>query len=197
MRYSRRQHAGFSLMELIVVISLILIATSVVVLSFVRAATSSRVNSAVQLTINQLRMARQEAMDRRMQYRVTFTAPQTILIERIVGGVPTVERTSTLPGAVQFVALAGLPPAGKTPDNFGTGVNAIDFDQATGGAGTIISFYPDGTAQDAVGNPNDGVIYIAQPGALYTSHAISLWGATGRLKVWYLSKDSGGNPKWN
>lgn len=197
MRYSRRHHAGFSVPELIVVIAIILVATSVIVLSLTRAGTSSRVNSAVQLTLNQLRMARQEAMDRRMQYRLTFAAPQTILTERIVGGVATAERTTTLPGAVQFVALSGLPPAGKTPDNFGGGVNAIDFDQATGGGGTIISFYPDGTAQDALGNPNDGVIYIAQPAELYTSHAISLWGATGRLKVWYLSKDSGGNPKWN
>jgi prepilin-type N-terminal cleavage/methylation domain-containing protein len=196
MRHTPRHHAGFSLTELLVVISIIMILLTVVVLSFARAMTGARVNSAVQLTLNQLRMARQEAMDRRMQYRVTFTAPQTILTERIVGGVPTTERTTTLPGTVRFVALPGLPPAGKTPDNFGIGVNAIDFDQATGGGGTIISFYPDGTAQDAIGNPNDGVIYIAQPGELYSSHAVSLWGATGRLKVWYLTQDSGGKPKW-
>jgi Tfp pilus assembly protein FimT len=197
MRHTRRHEAGFSAVELLVVAAIILLTATIAVVSFGTTMTSSRVNSAVQLTVNQLRMARQEAMDRRMQYRVTFSAPQTILTERVVGGVPTTERTTNLPGAVQFLAVSGLPPAGKTPDNFGSGVAAIDFDQATGGGGTVISFYPDGTAQDALGNPNDGVIYVAQPGQLYSSHAISMWGATGRFKVWYLSKDAGGNPKWN
>jgi hypothetical protein len=50
----------------------------------------------------------------------------------------------------------------------------------------VIYFYPDGSAQDVNGNVNNGVVYLAMPGFINTSRAITLWGATGRLRGWHI-----------
>lgn len=193
MQQASRDAAGFSLIELLIVIVVIMIALGVAVLSLPRALAASRLNSGVQTTLSQLRSARQEAIARRMAYRVTFTLPGTILTERLVQGQPPVaERTTSLPPEIQFLAPPGLPSPG--PDGFGNGRLAIDFDQANGGGSTVVLFEPDGTALDAAGNPDDGVVYIAHARRLAPPRAISMWGATGRFKVWYLTTKGG--PKW-
>jgi Tfp pilus assembly protein FimT len=193
----RSNQAGFSAVELMVAVSIIIVVTAVSVLMFTTLSTNAHLNSAVQTTASQIRMARQSAMDRRMLYSVTFTPPGTIITQRLLQGQPPItERTVTLPSDTQFIAPVGLPGAGQTPDQFGSGTNAIDFDQAAGGGGNVLFFYPDGTALDAAGDPNDGVIYIAHPGDLNSSHAITLWGATGRLKTFYLTKAVTGGLKW-
>lgn len=193
---ARPGNSGFSLLELMVVVLVIIIVLGIAVLSFGPALRTAHVNSAVQITVNQLRVAHQEAMDRRMLYTVTFVPPRTIVTQRTTTAAGTVtESTISLPNDVQFDAEPGLPPVGKTPDGFGNGTTAIDFDQATGGGGTAIFFQPDGTALDAAGNLNDGLVYLAIPGQLYSSHAVSMFGTTGRFKVWYLI-NKGGTPTW-
>ncbi len=175
-------------------IILILSAVATVALGPIR--DSARLNSAVQTTVNQLRMAHEEALAKRLQYVVTLQAPGTILTQWTKAGIGLqTERTVPLPDGIQFIALAGLPTTPLTPDGFGNGNVAIDFDQATGGGQNIIYFQPDGTAIDAAGNPNNGVLYIAKPGQLSTSRAVTLFGATGRLKTWYL-KQQGATVKW-
>jgi hypothetical protein len=85
----------------------------------------------------------------------------------------------------------------KTPDGFGVGTTAIDFDQGiAGGVKNVIYFYPDGSAQDAAGNINNGVVYLCLfiPGIIQempTARAITLWGATGRLRAWQLEWAAG------
>jgi prepilin-type N-terminal cleavage/methylation domain-containing protein len=201
-----KSQSGFSTIELLVVIVIIAIISAVAVLGFGTAMRSAHENAAVQLTLKQLRMARQEAVDRRMQYTVTFTLPGTIRTARTTGLNPlpgvvppppvvtTIERTVTLPSDVQFTVPAGVPA--QAPDNFGAAAFPIDFDQATGGGGNTLVFLPDGTAQDNLGNPNNGVIYIARPGDLNSAHAISVWGATGRFKLWTVNKNKLGLLEW-
>jgi len=200
-----KSQRGFSMPELLVVIAIIAIVSAVAVLGVGAAVRSARMNAAVQLTLRQLRMARQEAVDRRMQYTVTFTRPGTIQTARTTGlnplpgvvaaaAVTTIERTVTLPSDIQFTVPAGVPA--QAPDNFGAAAVAIDFDQAQGGGGNTIFFLPDGTAQDNLGNPNNGVVYIARPGDLNSTHAISMWGATGRFKLWSVSKNKLGLLQW-
>lgn len=190
----RASTAGFSLIELLIVIVIVLIALSVALLNFPTALAASRMNSGVEITLSQLRLARQEAIARRMNYTVTFAPPGTITTVRLIQGQPPFqERSITLPPEIQFLAPPGLPNPG--PDGFGTGRNAIDFDQGNGGGGTVILFVPDGTAQGGNGGPDDGVVYIAHSRALAPPHAISMWGATGRFKTWELST-GGGARQW-
>lgn len=76
---------------------------------------------------------------------------------------------------MQFLVIPGIPTsATSTPDGFGSGNNAIDFDLGNGGGGTQVYFEPDGRALDAGNRLNNGVVYIAQPGDLL------IWRGTAR-----------------
>ena len=188
---------GFSLVEALAVAFIILIITAVAGLALVPMRESAKLNTAVQTTINQLRMAHEEAIAKRLQYSVTLQAPGTIVTQWNKAGIGLqTERSVPLPNGIQFIAIAGIPTAPRTPDGFGNGNVAIDFDQAVAGGQNVIYFQPDGTAIDAVGNPNNGVVYIARPGQLMSSRAITLFGTTGRLKTWYLSKN-GATVTWH
>jgi hypothetical protein len=102
----------------------------------------------------------------------------------------------TLPGNIQFLAVPGIPTnPNATPDGFGSGANAIDFDIANGGGGTQIYFQPDGRSLDGANRLNDGVVYLAEPNNLYSSRAVSLYGTTGRSKSWFLTQLNGAG-KW-
>jgi len=57
-----------------------------------------------------------------------------------------------------------------------------------------VVFMPDGSAQDNLGNFNSGVVYLTRPS--YTniynsSRAITVWGATGRIRGWRLGQTAG------
>jgi len=146
----------------------------------------------------QLRFARQIAIDKRTVCRVDFTAPGTISVtQAFADGTPVQSETITLPPDVQYVVVAGMPsPPTPTPDNIGNGKIAIDFDRAGGGSGTTIYFQPDGSALDAAGRSNDGVIYVARPNELSGARAITLLGTTGRIRGWRLGPRPGGGVVW-
>jgi hypothetical protein len=92
------------------------------------------------------------------------------------------------------VQTTGFPTA-STPDGFGAGVNPIDFGQALAGEPlNYVVFMPDGSSQDNLGNFNSGVVYLTRPSDtvnLNNSRAITVWGATGRIRGWRLVKLSG------
>jgi hypothetical protein len=53
-------------------------------------------------------------------------------------------------------------------------------------------FYPDGSAQDSLGNYSNGVVYLTRTGSpIYISKAVTLWGATGRIRGWSLNNVTG------
>ncbi|MFZ0938410.1 MAG: hypothetical protein WAN63_03215, partial [Candidatus Sulfotelmatobacter sp.] len=56
-----------------------------------------------------------------------------------------------------------------------------------GGASTVY-FYPDGSARDINGNINNGLVYMGRPGSLMSCRAVTLWGATSRIRGWRLSQ---------
>ena len=87
---------------------------------------------------------------------------------------------------------AGFPA--NAPDGFGTGVNPIDFGQTLAGEPFFyVVFMPDGSSQDNLGNYNSGVVYLTRPGDnIYnSSRAITVWGATGRIRGWRLAQQAG------
>ena len=205
-RLSRRNETGFSLLEVVVVLGIILVVCGAAVFNLTPALNTARSNTGMELVLGELRRAHERAVDERRIYRVTFVAPQTIQVD--VGQVANIAATVSgttpaftqvqapliLPPGVQFAAVPGIPNTIQTtPDGFGTGNNAIDFDISNGGGGTQVYFQPDGRALDGANRLNNGVIYIAQPNNLFTSRAVSLYGATGRVKSWFLTKVGGMN----
>ncbi|MFY9912453.1 MAG: type II secretion system protein [Candidatus Sulfotelmatobacter sp.] len=196
---------GFSMLEIMIVISISLILAAITDAALQPALKQEHVNEAYNTTLMALRRAHDAAAADMRIYQVTFSPA----VAGVNGGTITVTQdipggavlfTATLPPDVTFHVEPGIPTSPTTPpttpDGFGSGVNAFDFDQVTGGAGTTIFFYPDGSAQDAGpngGNPDNGVVYLGIPGRLPTCRAISLWGYTGRIRGWQLYSNAG---KW-
>jgi prepilin-type N-terminal cleavage/methylation domain-containing protein len=194
---STKQH-GFSLLELMIAVAVSLILVAVADISMQPAFREQHVTDAYNITLTTLRRAHDQAAADMRVYQVTFTAPGTITVTQATPLAPVLV-TETLPPDVTFHIEPGIPTSGTvsptTPDGFGSGASAFDFDQPPSGIGgsNVIYFYPDGTAQDAGpngGNINNGVVYLGIPGQLGTCRAISLWGYTGRLRGWHLYNKS-------
>jgi len=184
----RRRCQGFTLLELLVVIAIIMIVFAISIMNIWPAVQNSRVDTAYQNALLEVRQARQLAIDQRRQHIITFIAPQTIQTQRVEqNGNLTLIRTVVLPWDIQFDAENGIPTApAKVPDGFGNGGTAVSFN-----GGNQIFFNPDGSARDANGAINNGVLYMARQGQVSTSRAVSLFGATGRIKGWRIFNNAG------
>ncbi len=206
---------GFSLIEMMIVVALILIVAGMSFMAVQPALRDARANQAFEDVMMPLRTARQRAITERKQYIVCFgiAAPTGALTPMGAPNVKTIQTfrwdagtalaaatqvsSVTLPTDLQMQALAGLPNGPATvPDGFGNATAAIDFDQNVAGAiVNQVMFMPDGSAHDVNGNLNSGIVYTGRTGDLYSSHAVTLYGATGRIRGWRLLSNAG-TPKW-
>jgi Tfp pilus assembly protein FimT len=198
---SKRRMRGFSIIELMIVVTIMMIMAGISVMTLQPALKQLHMSNAYNTTLSTMRLARQMAIGKRDIYSVTFNnavIPNTITITDLDPVSPTTVETVTIPPDTAFTTVSGIPTTtAAAPDHFGTGGVAIAFDQGiTPGVPNVIYFMPDGSAQDAGNNINNGVIYIARPGVVQSSKAITLWGATGRLRGWRL--DGNVSPyQWN
>jgi prepilin-type N-terminal cleavage/methylation domain-containing protein len=206
---------GFSLIEMMIVCCIMLIVAGIGFMAIQPALKDARANQAYENVMMPLRIARQRAIAERKQYIVCYgvAAPggaltplgapttQSVQIFRWDAGTAlsaAVQVTNIkLPTDMQMQVQAGLPNGATTvPDGFGNATTPIDFDQ--GVAGPIknqVMFMPDGSAHDVNGNLNNGIVYTIRPGDLYSAHAVTIYGATGRIRGWRLLQ-SGASPKW-
>jgi prepilin-type N-terminal cleavage/methylation domain-containing protein len=193
-------YRGFSLLEMMIVVAIGLTVAAFATLTLIPASNSQHITTAYNTTLTTMRRARDQAAADMRIYVVSFAAPGTITVtQNSVGG--TLLLTALLPPDVTFHIEAGVPTSQTTqpttPDGFGTASTPFDFDESPQpGGGTTIYFYPDGTALDVNGNVNNGVVYMARTGDLYSSRAITLWGSTGRMRGWRLYNVAGVN-KWS
>lgn len=211
----KRAARGFSLLELMIVICVLMIVGGITFMALQPALRDARANQAFESALMPLRVARQRAIAERKQYIVCFgiAAPagaptplgaptaQSIQIFRWDAGTALSAATQvtavTLPIDINFQTVGGLPNTPATvPDGFGSATVALDFDQGIAGAiNNQVMFMPDGSAHDVNGNLNSGILYVARNGDLYSSRAVTLYGATGRIRGWRLIS-SGGTPQW-
>jgi Tfp pilus assembly protein FimT len=191
MRHSMliRGQRGYSLVEAVLVVAVLMILASASIINIRAALRTSEMDRAYDLTLTQMRQARQSAIAERRIYRLAFTSPRFLEVKRVEkDSSRTLMGQFTLPGTVVFQAEPGIPTgASKTPDQFGTGSVAIDFNNGGG----VIYFQPDGSARDEGGRTASGVIYLARPGDLPQSRAVTLFGTTGRIKGWRLTRRAG------
>jgi len=183
-----------------IVLAIVMIASSVFFMNLQPALKNVRVTNAYNTTLETLRRAREASVSTRWIYVVSFSnsgIPNTITVtQTTVNG--SVLLQSNLPTDISFQVISGVPTsqngAYTTPDGFGTASKAIDFDQLNGGGASTIYFYPDGSARNASGGINNGVVYLAHSGDLYSSRAITVWGLTGRLRGFRLYGTGGSTP---
>ncbi|MBV9573239.1 MAG: type II secretion system protein [Acidobacteriales bacterium] len=201
-----RKMRGFSLIELLIVITVAMIACGIIFMTIQPALYDAHVNAAYDNALTQLRMARQRAITEGKRYIVSFGAApppgaaavgtaQSIQMWRWDVGVPVspapvLVSSVTLPADITFQTLGGLPA--PAPDGMGAGAKAIDFDQGVG-AGSInyVMFMPDGSAHDELGNANSGIVYMARLTNVSSTRAITVFGTTGVIRGWRITQSGG------
>ena len=209
-----RRTSGFSLLEMVMVLALIIIMATISFISLQPVVRQQSVTNAYNTVLSPMRQARDNSIAQRTSYQVILdstTTPHSITVQPTLAGPQGIQGpvTYTIATDVRLSAEAGIPTnPTKTPDGFGTGAKAIDFGYNTqGGVGgkNFIYFCPDGSAQDGAGaggtgqctgNVNNGVVYIARPGDLMSSRALTVWGATGRIRGWRLYNGGAGGVVW-
>jgi len=192
-----RKHRGFSLLELMIVIALGMTMAAVAVMTITPVFKQGDMNNAYDMTLSVMRFYRNDSITNSKRYIISFTSNQTFIVYYWGVGVPvspapTFVASYKLPYDIQYAVQAGFPNPG--PDAFGTGTTAITLNNCPTVGDPCIVFYPDGSAQDDVGNYNSGVIYLTRPSDnMYSSRAITLWGTTGRMRGWRLYNQGGAN----
>jgi prepilin-type N-terminal cleavage/methylation domain-containing protein len=168
------QNAGFSMIEMGVVILLISIVAGFALLNIEGMVPGTDANSALSQTVAQLRRGRELAIAQRRNVEVTFLDNNQIQLVRFdVPNGRTVLSTVTLESGIEFQVFHGVP---DTPDSFGNGA-AVDFSDSD----TLI-FLSDGTLVDAEGNPLHGTVFLGLPDHPETARAVTILGATGRVR---------------
>jgi len=203
-----KSNRGFSLLELMITVSIILIMGGVTFVTLQPILQKNHVNTAYETTLEVIRTYRNQAITKSNRYIVTFApgaagppaTPATITVQFWGTGVPVAPAPVTiatyqLPLDVNFGVLPGFPTSAATvPDNFGAGATALDFDQGMGlGSQHYIMFMPDGSSQDTLGNWNSGVLYLTRASDLYSSRSITVFGPTGRVRGYRMNNVAGIN----
>jgi prepilin-type N-terminal cleavage/methylation domain-containing protein len=171
-----RGAAGFSLLELLLVVALIGIVSGLAVVITSKVMPTIRADSALRLATSQLRLSRQQAMDQRRNFTVTFQGTNEILIVRNeLTGPNTQIADYFLPNNATYMLFTGEP---DTPDGFGK-TSAVNFN-----GGTTINLMSDGSVTDASGNPVNGTVFMGIAGNPLTARAVTVMGATGRIRAY-------------
>ena len=177
-----RSRAGFTLLEVLFVTTIvgILLAVSVLVLPSV--ITSAKADSGTAQLATLLRTAREQAISERRNVEIRFVAPNRAEAWRQDIDDLGAQTGETLVQEVfigERMELRRFPEHGDTPDAFAAGAQAVEF---TGDAPWC--FTSEGTLVDANGDVVNGSIFLGQPFEPLTARAVTLFGPTALLREW-------------
>ncbi|MGH9468812.1 MAG: pilus assembly FimT family protein [Terriglobia bacterium] len=171
---SRNREAGFSLVEILVTIAIMAVVSGIAAAIMTNVIPAVHADSSLQLIETQLRQARQGALDQRRNFIVTFRGTNEITVQR-----------QELDGSLTLVAdyflgedvtYALIPTVPDTPDGFGNSL-AVNF-----AGGSALTFLGDGTAVDSSNRLVNGTVFMGILGSVTTARAVTVMGATGRIK---------------
>jgi prepilin-type N-terminal cleavage/methylation domain-containing protein len=168
---------GFTLLEIMVVVAIGMILAGMAIPAYSAFISASKADGAVYQVMEPLELARNRSVAERRNFRVTFTSPNRVIVQReeVPGGALTPISASALENGQEFVRF---PVTGDTPDGFGAAA-------ATSFTGTgPWQFTTDGSFVDSAGDPANGTILIGVPNQPVSARAITILGATGQLRTW-------------
>lgn len=172
----KRSDAGFSLLELLTVVMLIGIATTVAIIQMRQSVAMLDADKAANLVSAQIRYARQIAVDQRRNVEVAFVGSNQVTVTRQDGGgAETVLSDERLPAGYTFGLPTGI--GSDTPEGYGNS-QPVNFNLGTTG-----TFLGDGTLVNDAGIVMNGTVFTIGSGN-GSARAITLTGASGRLKVY-------------
>jgi type II secretory pathway pseudopilin PulG len=196
----KRSQAGFSLVEVIIVVFIIFVLSGMAIILTQGTLQSYKANAARDGVVSQIRLARELAISKRRNVRIDFTPPNQIQTTvQYRGG-----ETAGLPIApvylndadqgvntgAQFYVFPGLP---DTPMGFGN-TSPIVLQQPAGGGAWAVMFTTSGalvgtsalSGLDLIGNSNpvNASIFLGIPGNSGSARAITILGATGRVRTY-------------
>ena len=169
---------GWSLVEMMFVLGIIAVASSVAVMVMPRAVTAAKADSSIQRLESVLRTAREQSISQRRNVRVVFNPPNVVQVFRVEVTTPvtlTLISETALEGRAQFLLFPGI---GDTPDAFGNS-NAVSF-----GTATNMQFTSEGSFVDQVGDQVNGTVFIGVPNEPETARAVSVFGPTALIRTW-------------
>jgi type II secretory pathway pseudopilin PulG len=179
-RLSKPQQ-GFSLLEGLVAVAIIMIVMGMAMLNFGTVLPNYKANSAMDQLLYQMRSAREKAIAHRIEVQVEFIGTNQIRMTEIwfVGTAPA-PVTVSFEGGAQFTTFATVP---DTPMAFGNG-SPIFFGGVSGGP-PVMKFTTNGSFVDNGKTLVNGTVFLGIPGRPSTARAITILGATGRVRPYH------------
>jgi prepilin-type N-terminal cleavage/methylation domain-containing protein len=182
-QYSNRSQRGFSLLEILTAVAIISIVLAMAMLNYGSILPNFKANSAMDQLLYQLRSARERAISHRREVQVQFVGNNQLTITEIwlVGTAPP-PSTVTFEGGAQFTVFPSVPDL-PAPFNFGN-TAPVYFEGLSGGP-PIMKFSTTGAFIDGGNTLVNGTVFMGIPGRPSTARAISILGATGRVREYH------------
>jgi len=178
-----KRQGGFSLLEVLVAISIIMIVSGMAIFNFSSVIPNHKANSAMDQVLSQLRSARAKAIAHRCEVQIQFVGTNQLTISELwLKGNPPAPTTVSFEGGATFMVFPGLPDI-PAPYNFGNS-GPIFF----GGGSTpppIMKFTTNGSFIDGGNALVNGTVFLGIPGNPQTARAVSILGATGRVRQYH------------
>jgi prepilin-type N-terminal cleavage/methylation domain-containing protein len=177
---SNRCQRGFSLLEIFAALGIIAIVLSMAILNYGNILPNYKANSAMDQLLSQLRSARERAIAHRRTVQVQFVGTNQLTITEIwlVGTAPP-PTTVTFEGGAQYVVFNSIPDL-PAPYNFGN--TAPVFFEGLSGGPPVMQFSTTGAFMDGGNTLVSGTVFLGLPNKPSTARAISILGATGRIR---------------
>jgi prepilin-type N-terminal cleavage/methylation domain-containing protein len=180
---SKRSQQGFSLLEILTALAIISIVMGMAMLNYGNVLQNYKANSAMDQLLYQLRSAREKAISHRVEVQIQFVGTNQITMTEIwaVGTAPA-PATYSFEGGAQYVVFSGVPDL-PAPYKFGNS-SAVYFEGLSGGP-PIMKFTTNGSFIDGGNTLVNGTVFMGIPGRPLTARAISVLGATGRVREYH------------
>jgi prepilin-type N-terminal cleavage/methylation domain-containing protein len=167
---------GFSLIEVLVAVTLGLTVMALTVGGFGQALNTIRGDASMNVVLWQLKLAREAAINQRRFVEIRFTDPNFLsVVRRDIPGGETVLSTAVLEHQTEFRLFPDVP---DTPDSFGND-DAVDF----GGADAVM-FNAAGQLVDDAGVLVNGTVFIGKADEPMTARAVTVFGPTATLRTY-------------